>query len=231
MTAAGGLIVFPGREAMAARLADLVWAHLAVGDGELAASGGGTPRPLYEELARRAARSGRGLRVTLVDERWVPPDHPRSNEAFVRSAFAAAPGVAVSGLYETDAASAAAAAPAVARRLDARSSPFDVVVLGMGVDGHTASWVPHAEGLDDALTGDRPLCAVRAKRSEVTGAEVDRMTLTLSAICSARLIILMLTGEDKRAPFDRASAGGPMSDMPVRAVLEARPDLWACWAR
>lgn len=227
------VIEFASREAMAARLADLVTeaalhGSLCDGHADLALSGGSTPQALYEAFAARDLPWAQ-MRITLVDERWVPLSHPRSNEAFIRNAFQAAEGAKITGLYN------GAAAPhggvgALEGVLDARQKPFDVVVLGMGGDGHTASWFPHAEGLSEALETDAGVCAITAQKSDVTGDEVERITLSLSAVAAARLVVLMITGDEKRTAFERASEAGPVEDMPVRAILRARPDLWLCWA-
>lgn len=228
------LVNFGSREAMAARVADLV--ELAVLSapfndvaGEIAVSGGSTPLAMYENLAARKL-DWKSHRLTLVDERWVPLDHPRSNESAVTNAFAAAQGVRITGLYRDSATTATQGLAYAEEILDGRQKRFDAVILGMGDDGHTASWFPHAEGLNAALSGDQWVAAIRASKSAVTGEEVDRLTLTLCAIRDARLIVLMLAGEEKRAAFERALQIGSEEDMPVRAILRARPDLWACWA-
>lgn len=223
------IIEFASREAMAARLADLIEFALSSADiGRLAVSGGSTPEDLYRELASRPLPWPQ-IEITLVDERWVGADHPRSNEAFIRNAFAKADGVQIKGLYN-GAPTPGDGELAIAEALEARKAPFHIVVLGMGPDGHTASWFPHAQGLDQALGTDRPVCAVTAQRSDVTGEETERMTLTLSAVRSADLIVLMMTGDDKRAAFQKALEEGPVEDAPVRAILRARPDLWVCWS-
>ena len=227
------MIAFASREAMAARVADLVEVTISscrsTGEkGALAVSGGSTPRALYEDLAKRNLAWPQ-TRLTLVDERWVPADHPRSNEAFIRRAFSAADNVPITGLYN-GAATPRDGAVDANKILGEYKSPFDAVVLGMGDDGHTASWFPHAEGLETALGGSEPVCAIRAEKSDVTGEEVDRITLTLSAIKDARIIILLIAGEAKRDAFERAREPGPVEEMPVRAIMRERPDMWVCWA-
>lgn len=198
------------------------------GCGEIAASGGSTPEALYKTLGARDDLDWEQLRVTLVDERWVGTDHPRSNEAFVRGAFADADPEIV-GLYN-GAPTPDAALDDIAARLSDRKKPFDVVVLGLGVDGHTASWFPDADGLADVLTSGSQICTVKAKPSDVTGDEVERMTLTLAAIKDAELIVLMIVGDAKKAAFEQVLEMGPVEDMPARAILRTRPDMMIAWA-
>ena len=100
--------------------------------------------------------------------------------------------------------------------------PFDYVLLGMGPDGHTASLFPHAKGLAHALRTEDLLVAIRAKQSAVTGEYLDRMSLSLFAIESARKVALAISGETKLDVWRTAQAEDtPVRKMPVKAVLQA----------
>ena len=230
------LIAFASRDAMAERLADLIADSLARAVAErrsatIAVSGGSTPSGLYNALSLRRLGWNKTT-AALVDERWVPPGADGSNETFVRDALKKnkAEAANVVGMW-SDAPTPGAGLLAAQARYGAVADPFDVVVLGIGNDGHTASWFPQAEGLDAALSEAGPrLAAVTAKKSVVTGDHLTRMTLTLGAVATANRIVLLCAGEDKRNTFLRALEDGPVEDMPVRAILRARPDLWACWA-
>jgi len=221
---------------MAERLADLVAIALdrgvaAQGLATIALSGGATPASLYDGLSRKDV-DWSNVAATLVDERWIAPAHPASNEGFIRRTFLRnrASAARFVGLWSA-APDAEAGAADANDHVNCLARPFEVVILGIGVDGHTASWFPHAQGLPMALGDSAPaVAAVKAKKSAVTGDHVERLTLSLRAIRNARLVILMMTGDDKRRAFAQACGEGAVDDMPVRAILRARPDIWACWA-
>jgi 6-phosphogluconolactonase len=197
----------------------------------LALSGGSTPGELYRAIGL-TPQPWKAITLALVDERWVPPDDKASNERLLRDCFAA--GLAQGARFEPMKTAAATPGQAVAdvERRYAPLRPFDLVLLGMGADGHTASWFPHAEGLAEALDplGNASIAAVRAVGSAVAGAHVERMTLTRPAVVEAGRLILLIVGEDKRAAYEKALQPGPEADMPVRALLHRNAPLTVYWA-
>jgi 6-phosphogluconolactonase len=230
------LITFSSPDQMAARLADLIETELAravsaQGLATIALSGGSTPAALYRALAAREI-DWPNVAATLVDERFVPPSANGSNEVFLRSSFLQGDAARARfvGLWN-DAGSLDQAAAEATARVRTLVRPFNIVVLGMGSDGHTASWFPRADGLEAALAAEAPLVVpIRAKKSEATGDHLERLTLSLRAVVDARRVVMLLTGVEKRKAFERAAGAGAVEDAPVRAILAARPDIWVCWA-
>ncbi|MGB6118943.1 MAG: 6-phosphogluconolactonase, partial [Mesorhizobium sp.] len=186
------------------------------GQALLAVSGGTTPVAMFEALAR-AEIAWDHVTVTLVDERFVPPSSDRSNAKLVRDRLlqGAAASARFIPLYSPapSVEEAAGAADAALNRLDL---PFDVVVLGMGGDGHTASFFPDGAELDKALDArtQRRVVAVNA-----ASAGEPRLTLTLPPIASARFIALHIEGAEKADVLAQALAKG--STLPIRRVIDA----------
>jgi len=182
----------------------------------LVVSGGSTPKRYFGELAKRDLDWSR-VAVTLADERRVADDSLRSNARLVRETLlqgAAAKAqfcpLANSRVPPEQEYSAAAA------RVAQLPMPADLVVLGMGDDGHTASWFPHAAGLAEAI--DPAARSLVAAMDAPDGLE-PRLTLTGRALLRARALALQIEGPKKAEVFARARAEGPVEDMPIRAVL------------
>lgn len=159
--------------------------------------------------------------MALVDERWVDIDHDKSNEAFIRQTLLQNKAAQANLLGMKN--SALSAADGLARcelEYQKLPSPFDVTVLGMGPDGHTASLFPHAQGLPESLETSNLCSAINAIKSEVTGDCTERMTLSLKGILNSRHLLLLISGDEKLATYRAALAGDDIEQMPVRAVLQ-----------
>ncbi|MEW9807758.1 6-phosphogluconolactonase [Mesorhizobium marinum] len=199
---------------IAGRLADAIAAR---GAAFIAVSGGSTPALLFAALSRSAIDWKR-VTVTLIDERLVPADSPRSNAKLVADRLLQGPAAAarfVPLYHGTDAGDEAAE---LARaELAPLPWPLDVAVLGMGGDGHTASFFPDAADLADLLAADAGLLALPV---EAASAGELRLTLTLGKIVEAGLLALHIEGAEKLGVLERALAG---EDLPIRAAFEASP--------
>ncbi len=224
---------FGSREDLALALAEAVAEHLKAGiesrgAGALAVSGGSTPARFFGALGRRRDVDWSRVMVTLVDERWVPETHERSNAGLVNEKLLQGPAASAHfiPLY-TGGTQPDAAAMARANDLQARvPTPFDAVVLGMGNDGHTASFFPGGDTLGEALAGEGPVLAIRAP-----GAGEPRATLTLSRLLAAGMVYLHIEGEEKEKVLETALGEGPVEDMPVRAVLrQIRTPVTVFWS-
>lgn len=210
---------------LATRIATLLGEAIAVrGSASLALSGGRSPKPVLEALARTPLDWSKVV-VTLVDERWVAPDAPDSNERLLRETLLTGPAAAAHFVpIKNDAPDAYAGQPAVEAAFAAIPWPLDIVLLGMGEDGHTASLFPAAAELANGLTSTARTIAITPP-----AAPHQRLSLTASAILAARHIFLQISGDAKKAVYAQALEYGPVEQLPIRLALlqsETPVEVW-----
>lgn len=223
---------FGSKEDLALALAEAVADHLNEGIerrgvASLAVSGGSTPGKFFGALGKRKDVQWGKVYVTLVDERWVPETSDRSNAALVNERMLQGPAASARfiPLYSGGAVPDAAAIARTNVLQHTVPMPFDAVVLGMGNDGHTASFFPGGDTLAEALGGEGPALAIRAP-----GAGEPRVTLCLRRLLDAEGLYLHIEGEEKEKVLDQALGEGPVEVMPVRAVLrQTRTPLTVFW--
>ena len=165
----------------------------------VALAGGATPRGLYARLAAEPFRSQMDWRCTWVffgDERCVPPTDPESNYRMARETLLAHVPVPSGKIFRMygEAADAARAAEEYERRLREAFEPgpvhLDLILLGMGLDGHVASLFPGSPVLDEK---DRLVIAVEARAAVVA----KRITLTPPVLNAARRVLFLIAGAEK----------------------------------
>ncbi|MDR3415323.1 MAG: 6-phosphogluconolactonase [Nevskia sp.] len=179
-------------------------------------SGGRSPLAFLQALAQQPLEWAH-VYISLVDERWVDPPSPDSNEHLLRqSLLSGAVAEAHFVPLKTAAASPAEAIAERTRALEALPRPFDAVVLGMGEDGHTASLFPDATATAAALDpgGKAVLTAVQP-----SAAEHPRLSFTLAGLLDARGLYLQIQGEAKHRVYEEARQHVTARLLPIAAVL------------
>ena len=187
------------------------------GQALIALPGGKTPAPIFEKLAK-AKIDWKRVTIIPTDDRLVAMTDPLSNAALIAKAFLPK-GARVLPITTDKAADHRMAGKAADARLQELHWPPDLVWLGVGADGHTASIFPGPD-LDEALNGPKVRRAVGVLPDPLPAeAPVARVTLTKAAILSARTLMLVLTGAEKRKLLERAIKDGASSTIPVGRVL------------
>ncbi|MCI5157272.1 MAG: 6-phosphogluconolactonase [Candidatus Electrothrix sp. AUS1_2] len=226
-------LFFQDTATLVADLADRIGRSLqehidAHGRASLVVSGGSTPKSLFITLSA-VDISWREVVITPVDERWVAPSSPDSNEQLIcryllRGRAAAATFVGLKNFFPT----AAQGEGECELKLRKLPRPFTVLVLGMGNDGHTASLFPGSPRLAAATDMDSGKICMALTPAD---APYERMTLTLPAILDSREIFLHITGEQKKAVLQKAREAGPAEDLPIRFILRQQVcPVTVCWA-
>ncbi|MGK7932549.1 MAG: 6-phosphogluconolactonase [Microcystaceae cyanobacterium] len=191
----------------------------------IALAGGSTPKPIYEGLAKKDIPWSK-LHIFWGDERYVAPDHPDSNEGMARKAWLNQVPIPTENIHGTPTGANNPATDAQTYEEEIRKvfqSPmpeiptFDLILLGMGDDGHTASLFPQTE----ALTVSDRLVTVGNKDGQ------PRITFTVPLINQARCVMFLVAGENKCPALTEVFATqGDSSAYPSRLIQPQGELLW-----
>jgi len=225
MSIAGRVETVKDLETLSVQAAELIADHIRESSGpyRLALSGGNTPRGCYQHLAHLHQLPWEQVEIFQGDERFVPPDNPDSNYRMIRDTLLKS--IAPRGVFAmpTDGTpeQAARAYEEMLRQQYGASALapgrplFDLQLLGLGEDGHTASLIPGQPVLDNRADW---VAAVPQGRDEV------RLTLTYPALESSRLILFLVSGAAKRDVMARARAGDQM--LPAGRLCPQGEVIW-----
>ncbi len=217
-------------EVCASRLTDALTAALAdTGKAVFAASGGSTPAPIYRRMAQADLDWSR-VAVTLIDERYVPETSPESNGAVLKQTLLT--GQAASARFVPlfhPAVTVDRAAALAAHALAAEGGKLDAVLLGMGEDGHICSMFPDSPTLKTLLSPAlRPTVLGVPHGRDGAAPSLERLTINLPYLMTARRVVLAITGAAKRVVFEREAAGDPATQ-PIAALIAADVPLDVLW--
>jgi len=222
---------FASRQALADAVAGLVAAAVARGvqqhgRASLIFSGGETPGIFLPQVARLSLPWNK-VSILLADERWVDEDSPHSNAAMLRRTLLSQPGPAQAVFIplKNAAASAGEGATIVRSRLPPLDQRYDLVLLGMGNDGHFASLFPDTPRLAKLLADDNTERVVAVPAPVGASPAVERISLTLAEIKRSERIVLVLQGAAKLAVLENAWRSADALQTPVMALGDVEV-LW-----
>lgn len=206
---------------VAKQLSDAIDAR---GTATLVVSGGRSPVAFFQNLAKQKLDWSKVV-VTLADERWVPVEHADSNAGLLKRYLLQGPAAKAQFLSLYSATANLELAAEQADRLLAELPPIDVLILGMGDDGHTASLFPNSPNLADALKVDGtrrcyPMLAPTVPR--------QRLTMSRALLASAKTTVLSISGQSKLTTLSAALAGDDVAAMPIRAFLQPTLEIYWC---
>ncbi|MBD1901743.1 6-phosphogluconolactonase [Trichocoleus sp. DQ-A3] len=190
----------------------------------IALSGGSTPKPLYEAIAIQNLPWDK-IHIFWGDERYVPPDHPDSNQGMARSAWLDKVNIPAANIHPmpTDEADPSVAADKHEQHIreffqvqPGEFPTFDLILLGIGDDGHTASLFPHTEALN---VRDR-LITVGNKDGQ------PRITFTAPLINHARCVIFVVAGASKRPALAQVFAPTADDQTYPSRLIQPQGELW-----
>lgn len=229
--------VLPDKEALIQRALTIVVEKIqaaiaARGRCTIALAGGSTPKPLYEQLATQTLPWD-SIHIFWGDERYVPPTHPDSNEGMARHAWLDKVALPSENIHPMPTANADPAASASQHELELQQffqlqpgefPSFDLILLGIGDDGHTASLFPHTDALKVRDTQSDPngnrLITVGNKDGQ------PRVTFTAPLINHAHTVLFLVSGASKRPALAQIFAPvGDETTYPAR-LIQPEGELW-----
>ena len=206
---------------VAGQLNDAVKAQ---GTATLVVSGGRSPVAFFQSLIKQPLDWSK-VAVSLADERWVPVEHADSNAGLLKKHLLQGPAAKARfvGLYNV-AANLEDAAEQADRAL-AELPPIDVLILGMGDDGHTASLFPNSPNLAEALNPDNPR---RCWPMLAPTVPHQRLSMSRSLLASAKTKVLSISGQGKLNTLNDALGGTDIAALPIRAFLQPTLEIYWC---
>lgn len=226
------LLEFDSRKGLDEQLADDVSGILRQaievrGVASLVLSGGSTPKGFLRSLACQELDWSK-VTVTLADDRWVPSDHEDSNDRLVRENLLQGPANAAKFIPLVNGDAHPKTATVAIRDSLASLGTVDVMILGMGGDGHFASLFPASDTLAAGLDMHSRETVIAVDPPEAPHA---RMSMTLPRILDARHLILHIVGDDKRLVLDRALSDQDPLSLPIAAIMASEsPAPYVYWA-
>ncbi|TDF78368.1 6-phosphogluconolactonase [Pseudomonas sp. H9] len=220
---------FLGASALAEGLAKAVATRLnaaidAKGQATLVVSGGRSPVAFFQALIEQPLDWSKVL-VTLADERWVPTEHPDSNAGLLKRHLLTGKAAKARFLSLYRAAASLEAAALEADLALAELPAIDVLVLGMGDDGHTASLFPNSPNLTEGLDLQSTRRCLPMLAPSVPH---QRLSMTRALLATAGLTVLSVQGPGKLATLRAALQGTELNEMPIRAFLQDPLDIYWC---
>ena len=194
------------------------------GTATLVVSGGRSPVAFFQHLAKQPL-DWSNVVVSLADERWVPVEHADSNAGLLKKYLLQGPAAKAQFLSLYSATANLEQAAENADRLLSELPVIDVLVLGMGDDGHTASLFPNSPNLADALKADGtrrcyPMLAPTVPH--------QRLTMSRALLASAKHKVLSISGQSKLTTLNTALAGDDVAELPIRAFLQPTLEIYWC---
>ena len=193
------------------------------GSAVIAFSGGSTPKPLFKALATHEIEWSKVI-ITLVDERWVPETHELSNAAFLKQYLLndLPSEVRFVPLFQAADSVTASFPGVIANYCEATGSStrdprsFDIVILGMGGDGHTASFFPDADNVAELVNpqATEPLLSCVSPSTQV-----ERITWSVPMLLNTDYLALHITGEAKKTVFEQACEAEDATELPIRCAI------------